>query len=210
MNDSNPPAPAKAGICRTTARTVGWGLALLAPILAVVFLLHARENRARGAAEGQEGSHRDAHAQAWANPRGEAEAEVVRMAESFIEALSAKDTALLSVLMAGDATLHSVRPGAGGPEVRLSTREEFLSSLVGDGRRFLERIWDPMVVARGSVAVVLAPYDFYLEDQFSHCGTDVFTFLRGVEGWKVAGVTYDVVREGCTPSPLGSPRAGGD
>jgi len=147
----------------------------------------------------------EARAQAPTPGPGSTEAELIRMAEEFMRALSAKDTAALSGLMVEDATLHSVREGAEGPEIRLSTRADFLNSLGGDERELLERIWDPTVLVSGSVAVVLAPYDFYVEGQFSHCGTDVFTFLKGAEGWRVTGVTYDVVREGCSPSPLGPP-----
>jgi len=57
--------------------------------------------------------------------------------------------------------------------------------------------------------VVLAPYDFFVDGRFSHCGTDIFAFLKGAGGWTITGVTYDVVREGCPPSPLGPPGAGG-
>jgi hypothetical protein len=138
-----------------------------------------------------------------------AEAEVIRMAEAFIRALSAKDTATLAALMFPNATLHSVRVGPEGPEIRMTTREEFLGGLGEDGRELLERIWDPTATVVGSVAVVLAPYDFFLEGRFSHCGTDIFTFLKGAGGWTLTGATYDVVREGCPPSPLGPPGAGG-
>lgn len=138
-----------------------------------------------------------------------AEAAVIRMAEAFIQALSAKDTATLASLMSPDATLHSVRVGPEGPEIRMTTREEFLAGLGGDERELLERIWDPTATVVGSVAVVLAPYDFFVEGRFSHCGTDVFTFLEGAGGWTITGATYDVVRERCPPSPLGPPGAEG-
>jgi|GEM_PF-290156 len=137
------------------------------------------------------------------------EAVVIRMAEDFIRALSAKDTATLAPLLSPYATLHSVRVGPDGPEIRKSTREEFLAGLGGDGRELLERIWDPTATVAGSVAVVLAPYDFFVDGRFSHCGTDIFAFLKGAGGWTITGVTYDVVREGCPPSPLGPPGAGG-
>lgn len=166
-----------------------WPPMLLALALLSVFLVQASQARAQAPTPGP----------------GSTEAELIRMAEEFMRALSAKDTATLSGLMVEDATLHSVREGAEGPEIRLSTRADFLNSLGGDERELLERIWDPTVLVSGSVAVVLAPYDFYVEGQFSHCGTDVFTFLKGAEGWRVTGVTYDVIREGCPPSPLGPP-----
>jgi len=66
-------------------------------------------------------------------------------------------------------------------------------------------MWNPTVQIQGRVAMVWTPYDFHLNGEFSHCGIDVFTMLQGAEGWQVASITYNVVREGCTPSPLGSP-----
>jgi len=57
----------------------------------------------------------------------------------------------------------------------------------------------------GRVGIVWAPYDFHLNGEFSHCGVDVLTFLKLEDGWKVTSITYNVVREGCPPSPLGEP-----
>ena len=54
-------------------------------------------------------------------------------------------------------------------------------------------------------AMVWVPYDFHLEGSFSHCGIDILTYLKLEGGWKVTSITYDVVREGCAPSPLGEP-----
>jgi len=85
------------------------------------------------------------------------------------------------------------------------SRAAFLESLGGGDQELLERMWDPTARIQGRVARVWTPYDFHLNGEFSHCGIDVFTMLRGVEGWQVASITYNVVREGCTPSPLGSP-----
>ena len=70
-------------------------------------------------------------------------------------------------------------------------------------------MWDPMVQVQDRVAMVWAPYDFHLDGEFSHCGIDVFTLLKGAEGWQVTSITYNVVREGCPPSPLGSPGRSG-
>jgi len=134
--------------------------------------------------------------------------EVELVAQRFLEALSAADTAALSGLLAQGATIHSVREGAEGASLRVMTREAFLESLGGETEGLLERMWDPTVLVQSRVAVVWTPYDFHLSGTFSHCGIDVFTLLRGVEGWQVTGITYNVVRDGCEPSPLGSPGGG--
>lgn len=135
-------------------------------------------------------------------------AEATAVAQRFLEALSAADTAALSSLMADGAAIHSVREGAGGVSLRAVTREAFLESLGGETEELLERMWNPTVLVQDRVAVVWTPYDFHLNGAFSHCGIDVFTLLNGAEGWQVNGITYNVVREGCDPSPLGSPGGG--
>ena len=127
------------------------------------------------------------------------------LARAFMAALSNRDVTRLDAMLAPGATLYSVREGESGPIYGLRTREEFLDGLSQGGDRFLERIWDPVVEVRGRTGMVWAPYDFHLNGTFSHCGIDVLTLLRLEEGWKVTTITYDVVREGCQPSPLGAP-----
>jgi hypothetical protein len=151
-------------------------------------------------------SHSTALAQ---EPASGQEHEVAGVAAAFLGALSATDTATLSGLLVPHAMIYSVREGPEGPAFRAVSREVFLESLGGEDQEFLERMWDPEVSVQGRVAMVWAPYDFHLNGHFSHCGIDVFTMLKGEEGWQVASVTYNVVREGCSPSPLGPPGRGG-
>ena len=139
---------------------------------------------------------------------GEAE-EVAELARTFLSALSAADTDELARLLAPEAMIYSVREGSEGPSVGAVSRAAFLESMAEDNQLFLERMWDPTVQVQGGVAMVWTPYDFHLNGEFSHCGVDVFTLLKGVEGWQVASITYNVVREGCRPSPLGPPGGNG-
>ena len=137
------------------------------------------------------------------------EAEVVEVAQNLLSALSSADTSTLSGLLAPEAMIYSVREGTSGPSLRAVSRSAFLESLGGEDQNLLERMWNPSVQVQGGVAMVWTPYDFHLNGEFSHCGVDVFTLLKGVEGWQVASITYNVVREGCPPSPLGSPGGSG-
>jgi hypothetical protein len=130
---------------------------------------------------------------------------VLEVTDAFFEALSAGDTASLGALVAPGATLHRVRTGPSGPVLGARTRGDFLDGIGSDDNDLLERVWDPVVMVEGDVAMVWAPYDFHLNGEFSHCGVDVMTLLNDGTGWRITGVTYTVVREGCEPSPLGSP-----
>jgi hypothetical protein len=135
--------------------------------------------------------------------------EVTAVAKTFLAALSAADTATLSTLLATQAMIYSVREGDAGSAMAAVTREAFLESLGGEERELLERMWEPKVLVQDRVGMVWTPYDFHLNGRFSHCGIDVFTMLRGEEGWQVTNITYNVVREGCPPSPLGPPGRSG-
>lgn len=131
---------------------------------------------------------------------------VLRVTDAFFRALSDADTATLSTLVARGTVLHSIRQGDSGPVVGFRTREDFLTGIGSDAADLLERVWEPIVLVKGRVAMVWTPYDFHINGEFSHCGTDVLTLLKLEEGWRITGLTYDVVTEECPPSPLGPPR----
>jgi hypothetical protein len=133
------------------------------------------------------------------------EADVTRLATDFMEALSSRDVDALGNLLAPQAMIYSVREGDDGPVYGVRTAEDFLAGIGSGSSPILERIWDPIVEVSGRVAMVWAPYDFHAGDAFSHCGIDILTYLKLEGGWKLTSITYDVVREGCPPSPLGAP-----
>ena len=130
---------------------------------------------------------------------------VTRLATDFMDALSSRDTERLDEMLAPQARLFSIREGQSGPIYGVRTREEFLEGLAGAGSAFRERIWEPVVEVSGRIAMVWAPYDFHLDGELSHCGIDVLALMKMEEGWKVTSITYNVVREGCEPSPLREP-----
>ncbi|MFT4603493.1 MAG: hypothetical protein ACI9W4_000207 [Rhodothermales bacterium] len=128
--------------------------------------------------------------------------QVEQVARDVLAAVSAKDsTAFMNLMMPG-ARAYSVFEQA----VRFGNVEVEASGLAQGGAQppFLERMWDPTVMVTNDLAVVWTPYDFWIGDQFSHCGTDVLTILRTAKGWRVAAIAYNIVND-CEPSPLGPP-----
>jgi hypothetical protein len=49
-----------------------------------------------------------------------------------------------------------------------------------------------------NIAMAWVPYDFWVNDKFSHCGVDVFTYMKTSKGWKIAVIAYSVERDGCS------------
>lgn len=65
-----------------------------------------------------------------------------------------------------------------------------------------DRVWDERldeveIRIDGPLAVVWAEYEFWLDDEFSHCGVDAFLLFRGEEGWRIFEIADTRRREGC-------------
>jgi hypothetical protein len=134
-------------------------------------------------------------------------ATIVGVVERYIEAMSARDTAYLRAASLPRMTFVSLRP-APGPDDRAAERslDEYLASLPRESRRFLGRIWSPVVWVQGPLASLVAPYDAYYDGQFSHCGVDHYILAWSGGRWLVSQLIFTRQREGCPPSPLGPPR----
>jgi hypothetical protein len=56
----------------------------------------------------------------------------------------------------------------------------------------------------GPLALVWAPYSFYLKGSYHHCGVDTFQLIRTAKGWKIQYILYTGRKDAC---PLGAPGA---
>ncbi len=123
---------------------------------------------------------------------------VLGVVQKLFDGMRTKDTALLRAVLIPGTQFVSMR---GGRSIRRQSDSSFLAS-IGSGKEVLEeRMWKPTMFISRDLAHVTAPYDFYIDGRFSHCGDDSFTLLRTETGWKVVGLTYTVVTAECPPAP---------
>jgi hypothetical protein len=59
-----------------------------------------------------------------------------------------------------------------------------------------ERIHDPLVRIDNDLAMVWAPFEFLVDGNVDHCGTDLFNLIRTDGRWLIAGVA-DTGRKDC-------------
>jgi hypothetical protein len=62
-----------------------------------------------------------------------------------------------------------------------------------------ERISFETVKIDGPLAIVWAPYNFFFNGQFSHCGMDSFQLVRFGKEWKIQYIIDTRRRTGCNP-----------
>jgi len=133
---------------------------------------------------------------------------VLQTIQRFFNAMADRDAEAALEVMIPEGRFFSLREENGETAVRTFTNQEFAQGLETQEQDLLERFWEPEVRLRGGIATVWAPYDFFLDGEFHHCGIDAFDLLNDGTGWKITGGVYTVETSGCPESPLGPPATG--
>jgi hypothetical protein len=117
--------------------------------------------------------------------------------QALMDGMAAHDAAKIKSLFTPDGRLILV---AGDKIVFNVTGEEFAQRVSGGKDEILERLRNPKVDIRGSIASVWSEYDFLRAGKLNHCGIDAFLLLKTDEGWKIFSAESTVEKEGCPAS----------
>ena len=119
--------------------------------------------------------------------------EILNVIDRFMMAVNTKDPHIFNeILFDGiqkivtniqedDTSIHTVIDNDASLARRLNPIQ---------GEIYQERYWDAQVTTNGHIASVWAPYDFYLNGSFSHCGIDLFYLVKEQSTWKIAHFGY--------------------
>ena len=80
---------------------------------------------------------------------------------------------------------------------------DFFNQTADQSTDYFERMWDPIIMYRGDLAVAWTTYDFHLNGKFSHCGAESFTLTRFNNRWMVVDWAYTANETENCNSPLG-------
>ena len=118
---------------------------------------------------------------------------------AFFNAFHQQATLAMRELVHSRIKMQSL--GVKNEEVRLSTTtfEDFLKSIasIPDNMVFEERILDYKTQSDGQMANVWTPYEFYINEELSHCGANSFQMLFEEDRWKIFYIVDTRRREGC-------------
>ena len=137
---------------------------------------------------------------------------VLAAMDRYVAAISAKDTRAMTQMQTPEGMTYRVRAAEGGLwDVVARPNSYWADPSKDDGRAHRERYWSPTVLVRGGIAVVWAPYEFWLDGKTSHCGIDVFDFVKSNGEWRVANSMWTVEPGACSelrPADASSIRPG--
>ena len=116
-----------------------------------------------------------------------AEDSVKAVVNQLFEGMKASDPAMIRGVFADSAILQSI---GNTKDNRTVVRDEKVSEFADQISKLPkgaadERIKFDVVKIDGALAIVWAPYEFWYNGQFSHCGADSFQLVRLNGKWKI-------------------------
>ena len=126
-------------------------------------------------------------------------AQITSQIKTMFESMRKGDNSLMHDLFEEGAMLESVFFNKDGQTVsRESSATSFIEA-VGEPH---DKVWDERIHnydinIDGPLAIAWTPYSFYLGDEFSHCGVNVFTFVKTDGVWKIRQLRDTRKRAAC-------------
>jgi hypothetical protein len=137
--------------------------------------------------------------------RAQSEEEQVRAAvDGLFDAMRAGDSTAFRAAFHPSARLATVVEQGERIELQVEESLDGFVQAVGTPHDQVwdERIDDVEISIDGRLAAVWAKYWFFIGDQFSHCGVDVFHLFKDADGsWRIFDLADTRRREGCGAAP---------
>jgi|TARA_B110000196_G_scaffold177214_1_gene151981 hypothetical protein len=119
--------------------------------------------------------------------------EILAVIDQFMLAVNTKDKSIFDAILykgINRIVTNIEKDGSGSSVVIDNDQSISLRMNPKTSEQFRERYWDAKVLTDGFIASVWAPYDFYLNGSFSHCGVDLFYLVKTDKVWKIAHFGY--------------------
>lgn len=113
---------------------------------------------------------------------------------AMFDGMAKRDAAAIKEPLLAGGTMVLMRDGK---PVQM-TFEAFAERVGKPGSTHIEeRVHDPLIRIDRDLAMVWAPFEFLVNGQVDHCGTDLFTLVRTDGKWLIASVA-DTARKDCS------------
>ncbi len=134
------------------------------------------------------------------NGQQEQEEEVKQTIMRFFEGFHAQDSLIMKSVMGPEPIIQTLgRNKEGIAKVRNDSFDRLVEAIVSipDTVKFEERIKSYQISIDGPMANAWTPYEFWLNDTFSHCGVNSFQLFHDGSAWKIIYLIDTRRREDC-------------
>lgn len=131
------------------------------------------------------------------------EVKVKYAVETFFYALNGKNEHAMKRVVKSDILMQTVVTlnESGKMDYRKNGIQDliYFMSSTPDSIPFHEKILDYKLQIDGGIAHVWAPYEFWYNGEFSHCGVNSFQLMKEKDAWKIIYLLDSRRREDCKP-----------
>ena len=128
------------------------------------------------------------------------EEEVRKTVADFFEAFHAQDSVRMKLTVHPDVILQTIGTNKDGlQQVRTENFKDLVRSItsIPDSVQFQEKIMDYSIQIDGPMANAWTPYEFWLNNEFHHCGVNSFQLFNDAGTWKIIYLIDTRRKEGC-------------
>ena len=132
--------------------------------------------------------------------QSEEETQVKQTIIDFFEAFHKQDTVKLKSMAKGNINMQSISVNKEG-KTRLDENDysSFMKNIAGipKDKKFEEKLLDFKIRIDGKMANAWTAYEFWFDENFSHCGVNSFQLVKEDKDWKIIYLVDTRQRQGC-------------
>jgi hypothetical protein len=121
---------------------------------------------------------------------------VLAVTQAFFDGLEAGSAEAMRATLLPDARLMALTTKPDGKvSMRRFSFEDSFGKQTPTGLK--EWMWSPVIIRRGPLATVTAPYEISKDGKTIHCGVDIFTLAKADGTWKIDSVSWTAEPDAC-------------
>ena len=124
------------------------------------------------------------------------EQKIKNVINQFFKSLETRDTLLMSQTTMNEAQIWRRRNNKKPLEIDMRFSKNDLQEMSTDPKIKEIPLSFEISVDKG-IAIAWVPYKLWVEDEFSHCGIDVFTLFEMDGKWKIISTAYTIEKVNC-------------
>lgn len=128
------------------------------------------------------------------------ELKVKNAINAFFDGFHKQDSIAIRETVSSSISMQTIgKNKKGGDSVRTVSFDNFLRSIVKipDSVHYEERLMSYNIQVDGSMAHAWTPYEFWVNDTFSHCGVNSFQLFKEDKTWKILSIMDTRRKEDC-------------
>lgn len=127
------------------------------------------------------------------------EQEVEAVIRSLFDGMKQKNAEKVAAAFSSEGLMQTVQQKPEGTSIGSNSVADFVKRIASTpaGTVLDERILSYQIKVDGSMASAWTPYQFYVNDTFSHCGVNSFQLVKLAEGWKIVYIIDTRRKEPC-------------